>query len=518
MPEKTPDDVARIATLEGELAADRVQFDLAERAARFGYWRVRLTDGHTIWSPGMYRILNVDPKEKADTAWLLSQVDDEDVANLNEIIANAIKSRSSFYYRTRTKDPTHPTQYVDTHGDVEVGPDGRVISVIGVCHDVTAEVNAEKARADAEAMHRLMTEEASDVIMLYDNNAHILFASNALQNVLGRTVAEIENGRFLELVHPEDLSQAQFLREPFEPGEIRTAAYRVRHSNGHFVWMESSVRGVFDEGATQPKSIISVSRDVSERKAQEFAMRAAREDAEAASRAKSGFLANMSHELRTPLNAIIGFSDIMRDELFGALGNPRYNEYVSLIRDSGHHLLELISDILDTAKIEAGKLDLRFEEIDLEIVMEDCARLLSQRARDNGIQMIMEAPEGGLPLIADRRSIKQIILNLLSNALKFTLRGGHIWLKAVADGNRVILSVTDDGVGIPTDALPRLGRAFEQAAVDPMLAKSGTGLGLALVRALSENHGGSMQIESIEGEGTTVTVTLASNPHAKAAA
>ncbi|HWA29505.1 MAG TPA: ATP-binding protein, partial [Rhizomicrobium sp.] len=504
--------------LEAELAADRVQFDLAERAARFGYWRVRLADGHTVWSPGMYRILHVDPKEKADTAWLLAQIIDEDVVNLNQIIAGAIKTRSSFYYRTRTKDPNHPTQCVDTHGDVEVGPDGRVISVIGVCHDVSAEVRAEEARAKAEAMHRLMTEEASDVIMLYGDNARILFASSALQNILGRTVGEIENGRFLELVHPDDLPQAHHLREQLKPGENRTVAYRLKHRDGHYVWMESTVRGVFDEGAASPRNIISVSRDVSERKRQEFAMRAAREEAEAASRAKSGFLASMSHELRTPLNAIIGFADIMRDEMFGALGSPRYAEYVTLIRDSGHHLLELISDILDTAKIEAGKLDLHFERVDLGAVMEDCARLLSQRARDGGIQMIMEAPEGGLPLMADRRAVKQIVLNLLSNALKFTARGGHVWLNGAAAGDHVVLSVRDDGVGIPADALPRLGRAFEQAAADPMLAKSGTGLGLALVRALSESHGGAMQIESVEGEGTTVTVRLAVNPAAKAQA
>jgi len=220
----------------------------------------------------------------------------------------------------------------------------------------------------------------------------------------------------------------------------------------------------------------------------------------------------MSHELRTPLNAIIGFSDIMRDEMFGPIGNPRYSEYVGLIRDSGQMLLDLIADILDTAKIEAGKMEMNFDQADLANILEDCARMLAQRARDNGIQMAMEVPEAGLPLMADRRALKQIVLNLLSNALKFTQRGGHVWIKASCDGEFVVLSVRDDGIGIPSEALPRLGRAFEQVATDPMISKTGTGLGLALVRALSEKHGGDMQINSVESEGTTVVVRLALTP------
>ncbi|MGN6517202.1 MAG: PAS domain-containing sensor histidine kinase [Rhizomicrobium sp.] len=517
MPENRPD-AERETALAAELAAERVQFGLAERAARFGYWRRRLSDGYATWSPGMYRLLNIDESQKPDMDWLLSQILDEDVENLNRAIAHAIKTRSQFYYRTRPKDPKNPAKFVDTHGEVEIGPDGRVTSVLGVCHDVTLQVIAEEERAAAEDRYRLMAEQASDIIMFYGADARILFASNALQNILGRNIAEVEQGGFLTLVHPEDMQQALSLRERLEPGEVRTATYRVRHRDGHYVWMESSVRSIYDPETGEARNAVSVSRDISDRKAQEFEMRAAREEAEAASRAKSGFLASMSHELRTPLNAIIGFADIMRDEMFGTLGNPRYTEYAGLIRDSGQLLLDLISDILDTAKIEAGKMDLKFEDVDLSEVMEDCARLLAQRARDNGIQMIMETPADGLPLTADRRAVKQIVLNLLSNALKFTPRGGHVWITAAAGKGRVVLSVRDDGIGIPADALPRLGRAFEQAATDPMVAKSGTGLGLALVRALSESHGGAMQIDSAEGDGTTVTVTLATNPAAKAEA
>ena len=511
-PGNTPESATRESAFEAELAAERLQFGLAERAAKFGYWRQRLTDGHTMWSPGMYRLLNIDESQKPDMNWLLSQILDEDAANIAQTITNAIKTRSGFYYRSRPKDPSNPATYVDTHGEVDIGPDGRVMSVIGVCHDVTQQVIAETARAAAEDRYRVMTEQASDIIMFYDPEGRILFASLALQNILGRTPAEIETGHFVELTHPDDRPQAQALREKLKPGEVRAATYRMRHRDGHYVWIESSVRGVFDEGSEEPKNIISVSRDVSERKADEMKMKAAREEAEAASKAKSAFLASMSHELRTPLNAIIGFSDIMRDEMFGPIGNPRYSEYVGLIRDSGQMLLDLIADILDTAKIEAGKMEMNFDQADLANILEDCARMLAQRARDNGIQMAMEVPEAGLPLMADRRALKQIALNLLSNALKFTQRGGHVWIKASCDGEFVVLSVRDDGIGIPSEALPRLGRAFEQVATDPMISKTGTGLGLALVRALSEKHGGDMQINSVESEGTTVVVRLALTP------
>ncbi len=247
-------------------------------------------------------------------------------------------------------------------------------------------------------------------------------------------------------------------------------------------------------------------------------MRAAQERAEAANRAKSTFLANMSHELRTPLNAVIGFSDIMRDEIFGPLGHERYTEYATLIYDSGQLLLDLITDILDMAKIEAGKLELNFERVDLAEAIEDCVRLLRERAKKSNVQLVFDEDQEGLSVIADRRAVKQILLNLLSNALKFTPAGGHVEVEANFTGDRVSVTVRDDGIGIPAEHLPRLGRPFEQVCNDPMLAKGGTGLGLALVHALAGKHGGGVRIESQEGAGTAVTVDFPLKPPMRAVA
>ena len=494
---------------EDALNAERAQFALAERAARFGYWRVRLADGHTVWSPGMYRLLGVDETRAPDTAWLMEQINEEDAEHITRTINTAIKTRSPFYYRNRARYPDVTAQIVDTHGEVEIGPDGRVVSIIGVCNDVTQQVTAEAARSKAEAMYRVMTEQASDIIMLHARGGDVLFASNALQRILGLTPRDFDNGGFMKFVHPDDIREASKLDMVPLPGESLTATYRARHADGHHIWIEGTTRGVYDDCTGELRHIIGVSRDVSDRKEQELKMQAARERAEAASKAKSAFLASMSHELRTPLNAILGFADIMREEMFGKLGHERYAEYAAMIFDSGQHLLDLISDILDMAKIEAGKMELHFERVDLAGTIEDCARLLAERARNNGVELITEVPETGIPLIADGRAIKQILLNLLSNAVKFTPRGGHVWVTAQARDERVFVRVRDDGIGIPADALPRLGRAFEQVNTDANIARGGTGLGLALVRALAERHDGSMTIESREGEGTAVTVTLA---------
>jgi len=233
----------------------------------------------------------------------------------------------------------------------------------------------------------------------------------------------------------------------------------------------------------------------------------AKEAAEAASHLKSQFLANMSHELRTPLNAIIGFSDAMKQNLFGPL-SPRYQEYVALIFDSGKHLLNLVSDILDMAKLEAGKFTLHIEAVDLSREVKDCARLIQRTLDERGVKLAIDVPEAGLPVMADQRAIKQILLNLLSNASKFTPEGGKVSVSVKRLGDTVKMIVRDTGIGIAASELERLGRPFEQAGNNAMLARGGTGLGLALVHSLAEKHGGTVSIESKERVGTAVIVSM----------
>jgi two-component system cell cycle sensor histidine kinase PleC len=233
--------------------------------------------------------------------------------------------------------------------------------------------------------------------------------------------------------------------------------------------------------------------------------------AEEANQAKSKFLANMSHELRTPLNAIIGFSEIMESGMFGPLGAEKYNEYCNDILSSGQYLLEVINDILDMAKIEAGRIRLDFEELDLDTLLAEALRVVSARAQDKQLELVPKiSPE--LALRADRRALKQIMLNLLSNAVKFTPAGGRVTVRGRTADGCIVLAIADTGIGIAKDALARLGRPFEQ--VESQLTKShqGSGLGLAIAKSLVELHGGRMRIRSTLGKGTLVVVRLPMYP------
>jgi two-component system cell cycle sensor histidine kinase PleC len=232
--------------------------------------------------------------------------------------------------------------------------------------------------------------------------------------------------------------------------------------------------------------------------------------AEEANQAKSAFLANMSHELRTPLNAIIGFSEMMESGMFGPLGDAKYLEYCRDISNSGRYLLDVINDILDMSKIEAGRISLEYEMIELDSVLADTMRMCA--ARGDGKQLMIKAEiEPAIRLSADRRMIKQIMINLLSNAVKFTPEGGRITVRARAVNTHVNIAIEDTGIGIPKQALKNLGKPFEQAENQLTKRYGGSGLGLAIAKSLTELHGGAMRIRSTLGAGTIVLVRLPAN-------
>ena len=255
-------------------------------------------------------------------------------------------------------------------------------------------------------------------------------------------------------------------------------------------------------------SIWSISLLLWQRISLEGELRKRREEAMAASRAKSDFLARMSHELRTPLNAIIGFSDVIMREAPAVVANPKYPEYVRHINESGHHLLALINDLLDLAKIEAGKYHLREETLFLHPLVAGAIRMITPGVRGAGVDIRAEVSEGLPRVRADSRALKQILLNLLSNAIKFTPEGGHVTVSAELLKDGLCIAVADTGVGIATEDLARLGRPFEQANGQLARSRTGIGLGLALCRDLVELHGGRLAICSAEGKGTTVSLTL----------
>ncbi|WP_133614182.1 MASE3 domain-containing protein [Dongia mobilis] len=253
--------------------------------------------------------------------------------------------------------------------------------------------------------------------------------------------------------------------------------------------------------------IQAIIRDITERKRHEEQLRQAIAHAERSSRAKSEFLANMSHELRTPLNAILGFSDIIRRESFGPIGNERYRDYAGDIHDSGQHLLAIVADLLDIARIESGQIVLNEADLDLASVIADCVRLVAPQAAH--LNLTVEPPRGTITLRADERALRQILLNLLSNACKFTPAGGRVEISSqVGPTGEITLSIADTGIGIASEDLARVTEAFVQVESSHARRHQGIGLGLAIAKALTELHGGRLIIDSAPDQGTTVKVIL----------
>jgi PAS domain S-box-containing protein len=494
-------------------------FALVERAARIGYWREDIDTGEVNWSPGLFRLAGADPRTVTPAhEFLLKYMHPDDVLLTSSAINEAKLTGRPFRYRTRhAAMPNDPVRVYETHGDVERDPDGRITAVLGVVREVTHEVNRERQLMESEAAYRFMTDEATDIITRHGRDGVPVFVSPALLNVLGYTQEEVLGTAPFVRAHPDDLGLVKAaIAEAKATGNVVTYSYRAKHKQGHWVWLESRVRFVRNPETGEADNAISVTRDITQRKKFEDELMRARERAEAASHTKSRFLANMSHELRTPLNAIIGFSDVMVREMFGPMSNGRYAEYAKLVNESGTLLLDLINDLLDMSKIEAGKFELHVESFLALDAMDGALQLLRTRAADKNVDLRSFIEPSNLTVRADRRVFKQVLLNLVSNAIKFTEPGGNITVSAAETPKGLQLSVRDNGIGIPPEFLSRIAQPFEQASNDPARTHGGSGLGLALVKSLVALHGGEFAIQSKLGHGTEVTVTLPLADDAKA--
>jgi two-component system, cell cycle sensor histidine kinase DivJ len=372
-----------------------------------------------------------------------------------------------------------------------------------------------------EDRYRLLARNMTDVISRHGRDGAVLFVSPAGERLFGARTAALQGHGLFERVHVADrpayltaLGDAAALRES------RAAEFRVRRDavdasgmpTTEFVWIEMRCRPLeqigIDAVDDARREVVAVSRDISERKHQELALEQARIEAERANARKSRFLATMSHELRTPLNAIIGFSDMLQKEAALLLDAKRRHEYAGLIHDSGMHLLEVVNGVLDMSKIETGNFEITAEPFRPAQVVAGCCDILALRARDAGVALEKRVSDDLPEIVADKRALHQILLNLLSNAIRFTDRGGKVSLSARAEAAHVTFVVEDNGVGISDDDLTRVGEPYFQAGNAYDRRHSGTGLGLSIVKGLVDLHGGTMSIRSRIGEGTRVTISL----------
>ncbi len=363
-----------------------------------------------------------------------------------------------------------------------------------------------------EDRYRLLARNMTDVIARYQRDGTALFISPAAHSLFGVAASELTGHGLFDRVHVADRpAYLTAIADSAADGEARSLEFRIRRDDTRgtkFVWVEMRCRPLDQENADSDcREVVAVLRDVSERKSQEQALEEARAESERANAGKSRFLATMSHELRTPLNAVIGFSDMLTNETI-TLDAARRDEYARLINNSGRHLLSVVNGVLDMSKMEAGSFEITPEPFAPAQVIIGCCDLLALKAREGGVELKTQIATGLPEIVADRRALSQILLNLVSNAVKFTNRDGVVIVAAEREGSQLCISVTDTGVGIGDDDLPRLGEAFFQARASYDRRHDGTGLGLSIVKGLVRLHGGEFKIASKLGEGTCVTVRI----------
>lgn len=404
--------------------------------------------------------------------------------------------------------PSGDLVYVRISGKPIFDENGIFKGYRGAGSNITAQVEAERQVRQAEDELRVLSsaiEQNPSAIFITDGSGDIRFVNDRFTQLTGysRDEAMGQNPRLLK---SKDTPQSvhKEIWEHITQGKVWRGELKDRRKDGVAFWAYATIAPVKND-AGEITHFVATHEDISERKLAEQQLREATERAEVASRTKSEIMANMSHELRTPLNAIIGFSDTMLHEVFGPMNNERYSDYTRDIHESGKHLLELINDILDVSAIEAGKLELRDTAIELAPVIQSCIKLVQLRADEGEVRLDCRLQANLPQLFGDERRIKQVLLNVLSNAVKFTPEGGRVTLSAItAPDGGLRLEIEDTGIGMDEAGIGIALSPFGQ--VDSKLARKyeGTGLGLPLTKSLVEAHGGTLEVRSQLGSGTTV--------------
>jgi two-component system cell cycle sensor histidine kinase PleC len=408
----------------------------------------------------------------------------------------------------------HSAQNVETHhsGNRWILSSYRKVTgggTVAIRHDISKRKEAERALRESEENYRSLIEN-SIVGINITRYGQLLFINQALAEIFGYDSADelMKIGSLVHLVAPHERERiAQYGRDRMAGRPAPSLfEYEARRKDGSQIWLQRSARVVNWRGV---RAVQGTLVDVTERKNAEERLRNAVTVAEAANRAKSEFLAKMSHELRTPLNAIIGFSEVLSRETFGPLGHEKYINYVGDITTSGRHLLDMITDILDMSKIEAGRQDIRPEDADVKKAVHEAAQVVRGQLERQRLTLSIDIAPDIPSIFADPRALRQVLLNLLSNAIKFTEPMGQITVAArIGKSGNVLLSVSDTGIGIKEKDLEKVLQPFGQVGSAQTSAQAGTGLGLPIVKSLVELHGGWFDLTSQQGKGTTATVSF----------
>ena len=519
---------------EADLIYDTVRsrIDTALNRGRCGLWDWDLARGRIFWSHSMFAILGLDPRDDLMTFGEINKYvhpDDIDLYSLATQVADSRLNAIDHDFRMLHANGGWVWLRVRCEVVRQHGEPG--LHLIGIAVDVTEQKTLVEKTTAADMRLRDAIETIPEAFVLWDSDNRLVLCNSNFQDLHRLPDEIVQPGTPYEVIAAAGQTHLNI-------GKVANVGPELPGARTFEAQLDSR-NWLFSERRTKDGGYVSVGTNITSLKQQERKLKnsetrllatiedlrqskqqledlaekyaAEKTRAEEANQAKSKFLANMSHELRTPLNAIIGFSEIMESGMFGPLGAEKYREYCGDIHDSGQYLLDVINDILDMSKIEAGRIRLDFEDLALDPLLNECMRVVSARAQEKQLKLTARiSPDLGLR--ADRRALKQIVLNLLSNAVKFTPAGGRVTVRGRATDHCIVLGIADTGIGIARDALTRLGRPFEQ--VESQLTKShqGSGLGLAIAKSLVELHGGTMRIRSTPGKGTMVVVRLPLEP------
>jgi two-component system cell cycle sensor histidine kinase PleC len=512
----------------------RERMDTALNRGRCGLWDWDLARGRIYWSDSMFEIVGFPPREELLSFGEVDALVHPEDGSLYDIAAQLAETADGTIDRAFRMRHSGG-EWVWLRARAELTTHDGSTHVIGIAVDINEEKKYAERTATADMRLRDAVESISESFVLWDAADRLVLCNSKFQQLYGLPDTAIRSGTPHEDV--ETIGRPPLIVSPIkseEKIEEGSRSFEARTADGR--WLKISERRTNDGGFVSVGTDITPlkrheerlmdsekrlmatiadlrrSQQTLESQAQQLAELAQKYSeeknrAEDANRAKSGFLANMSHELRTPLNAIIGFSEIMESGMFGELGAEKYHEYCRDIQDSGRYLLDVINDILDMSKIEAGRLRLDIEQLHIDSIVSEAMRVMSIKADEKRLEVISDVSPG-LSMRGDRRAFKQVLLNLLANSIKFTEVGGRVAVRAKASCGHAMILIEDSGIGISRAALQRLGRPFEQVESHISKSHTGSGLGLAIAKSLIELHGGQMRIRSIESVGTTVILRV----------